>query len=195
MKSIQQVGLVCCGFLLAWLWQWLNGQLEISGEFTANVGGAAIGGMISVGLAVVMFNHERRIALRDRVADAAAQRNESIRQSLRHIRAIKECIIGASVITINSSDRILTTITEASKLTTEALLDRNLTDFPLRLSMKDAAKIGHTTVAEIQAAMAQAALQDANTPLPAAKAITETALIALRKLIADYTAIRQVLSV
>lgn len=192
MLWLERVGFVFCGFLLVSSWQWWNGQLEISGDFAANVGGAAIGGMISVGLAVVMFNHERKIALRDRALDEKSQRSEAIRQSLRHIRAIKECIMGARAVTINSFDRISTSIAQASHLATAALADQNLTDFPLRVSMSDAAQIGHTTQAALQSAMAQAGLQDANTPLPAAQAICETAINSLDQLIIAYTEIRRV---
>jgi hypothetical protein len=192
MSWLERFGCALFGFLLASLLQWSNGHLEVSGDFAANVGGAAIGGMISVGLAVVMFNHERKIAQRDRALDAQTQRSEAIRQSLRHIRAIKECILGAGAITINSFERISTSISKASQLTTAALEDQNLTDFPLRVSMGDAAQIGHTTVAALQSAMAQAGLQDANTPLPAAQEICETAIDSLNQLIANYTEIRKV---
>ena len=188
-------GFTFLGFGLASLWQWINGQLEVSGEFAANVVGATIGGTISVGLAVFMFNRERKIALQDRESEAAAQRSESIRQALRHIRAIKECILGGRAITINSSERILTSIIGASNLATVALSDQNLTDFPLRLSMTDAAQIGHQTAATLQAEMHRAALKDATIPVPAAEEICATAIGSLNRLIADYTAIRQLPSV
>ena len=183
------------GILLTSLLFWKAGKLAIAGDFAANAGGAAIGGMISVGLAVLMFQHERKIVAKDMAINAAEQRHESIRQSLRHIRAIRECVLGASEVTINSMDRVITSIKGASKLTESALADLNLTDFPLRLSMEDAAKIGHQTAAYLQSAMGAAGLQDATIPLPAAKDICETAIRSLDELMKDYVEIRKVPSI
>src|SRR5690349_9898025 len=65
-------GVISAAILLA------LGNIELAGNFAANVAGAAIGGMISIGLAVMMFAHERRVAARDAAALAASQREQTI---------------------------------------------------------------------------------------------------------------------
>jgi cytochrome P450 len=121
------------------------GKIELAGDFAANVAGATIGGMISIGLAIRMFAHERRVAKRDAAALAASRREQAIREALRYVRAIRERVIGATAITINNCDRIITSLKEASAPARRALDDINLTDFPLRLAMADTARIGHQT--------------------------------------------------
>jgi len=72
------------------------GQDQLAGDFAANVAGATIGGMISIGLAVMMFAHERRVAARDAAALAASRREQAIQEALRYVRAIRDCVIGES---------------------------------------------------------------------------------------------------
>ena len=89
------------------------GRVEISGDFAANVAGATIGGMISVGLALYMFERERRGARLEAARLVTEQRDESVRQALRYIRAIKECIQGGYAFNINNSQRIIPICIEA----------------------------------------------------------------------------------
>ena len=100
-------GVISAALLLAW------GKIELAGDFAAYVAGATIGGMISIGLAVMMFAHERRVATRDAAALATSLREQAIQEALRYVRAIRDCVIGAKAITINNCGRITTSLTEA----------------------------------------------------------------------------------
>ncbi len=167
------------------------GRLKIDGEFFGNIAGAAIGGMITVGLALLMFNKERQIAILDSRSTKQASRAEDIRQALRHVRSVRECLIGASGVTINTSERIFRALDKSIELSRRALTDLNLTDFPLRFAIEDAASIGATTSAKLKADLAAANLQEANQALPTAEGDCNLALESIDKLIDSYTQIRK----
>jgi Sec7-like guanine-nucleotide exchange factor len=163
-----------------------------SDNILASIIGAAIGGFISVGLAIMMFRHERKVAKNDAKKAAQDQRIESIRQSLRYVRAIRECIANGRRININDSVRILSSIRESSKLSRRALEDINLSDFDLRLAMEDAAKIGFETANNLDHELSQSGLQDANIALNGADAICNSAIDRIRKLEDKYSDLRKV---
>ena len=117
------------------------GSVTLGGDFLANVTGATIGGMISVGLAVMMFTYERKIAAKDAADSARRNWAAAIRESLRHIRAIREAVEAGRGITINNGDQLSEAIAQSAALTKRALEDVNLTDFHLRLAMEEAAKL------------------------------------------------------
>lgn len=191
-RNVERIAIVAGSGMAAGGALWFAGPLTISvgGDFVANVAGATIGGLISVGLAVLMFRHERDVAVRDAVALADQQRHAAIRDALRFVRAIRECVEGGHAITINNAERIVGSLTTAVKLTRRALDDPQLTDFPLRLTMEDAAKIGEHVAPTLQYQIQAAGLADANTVLLAAAKTCDPALNSLDELIADYTKIR-----
>ena len=192
MKIIANVGLVVLGLIMGAIFFWIQGSLVISSDFAANVVGASIGGLISVGLALFIFDRERRDAKADALQKAHEQREEAIRQALRHIRAIRECITGGYGFNINTSQRIRGNILQSSSLARKALEDINLTDFPLRQSIEDAALIGNDTAASLISQLDAANLQDANITLPAAEQICDSAVSSLNQLMDDYKRIRAI---
>lgn len=190
MRWLERLGLIVAGavisaaILLAW------GRIELAGDFAANVAGATIGGILSIGLAVMMFAHERRVAARDAAALAARQREQAIQEALRYVRAIRDCVIGARAITINNCDRITTSLKEASALAKRALDDVNLTDFPLRLAMADAARIGHQTAESLAQQVQTSGVSDANIHIAGTDGTIDHAEAHLTRLIDDYSRMR-----
>ena len=87
-------------------------------------------------------------------------------------------------------DRISGSLNQAANLATQKLDDPNLTDFPLRLSMRDAALIGSETSARLSHALQTAALQDANTVPDAVGQICDEAASKLDELMSDYRKLR-----
>jgi hypothetical protein len=147
--------------------------------------------MISIGLAVMMFAHERRVARRIAAALAASQRKQAIQEALRYVRTIRDCVIGAKAITINNCDRITISLKEASALVRRALEDVNLTDFPLRLAMADAARIGYQTAESLGHQVQTSGTQDANIHIAGTDGTIDHADAHLTQLIDDYTRLRQ----
>lgn len=191
MNWVERTLWVGVGVLLALVAFWIFGSLTVAGDFAANVSGAAIGGMISVGLAILMYQHERKVSAKDTANSLEHQRSEAIREALRYVRAIRGCIVGGNQITINTSERITRSLNKARELAVRALDDPALTDFSLRLAMEDAATIASDTVARLNHDLQQAALQEANQPAPNALDISDSAIRALDELIAGYTNLRR----
>lgn len=190
MRWLERLGFLVAGGVISAAILLALGEIELAGDFAANVAGATMGGMISIGLAVMMFAHERRVAARDGAALAASQREQAIQEALRYVRAIRDCVIGAKPITINSCDRITTSLKEASALAKRALDDVNLTDFPLRLAMADAAKIGHQTAESLAQQVQSSGAQEANTHVTGTDGTIDHAEAHLNQLIDDYTRLR-----
>ncbi|MFM5950981.1 MAG: hypothetical protein ACKOPM_17415 [Novosphingobium sp.] len=191
MEWMRLLGAFALGAGVMFVGFWLKGSVNFSGDFVANVAGAAVGGAISVGLALAMFGYERRIATSDALRLANEQRAEAIRQALRHVRAIRECVRQGRELTINKSQRIRDDINEACYLTRKALEDKNLTDFPLRHAMLSASNVGDDSAARLLASLNDAKLEDANMILPEANVICETAVEKLDELIRNYTELRR----
>lgn len=178
------------GMLVASLFFWRAGKLTISGDFAANAGGAAIGGLISVGLALAMFSHERKVAAKDAFENARRQRDADIQQALRRVRGIRESIEGARVISIRTCARITVSINEAVDRAIRALEDHELTDVPLRFAMEDAAEIGRDAAERLRRTVYSSGLQDANATVSAASIICDTANQKIDNLISEYTSLR-----
>lgn len=190
MRWFERLGFLVAGGVISATILLALGKIEMAGDFAANVAGATIGGIISIGLAVMMFAHERRVATRDAVALAASQREQAIQEALRYVRAIRDCVIGAKAITINNCDRITTSLKDASALARRALDDVNLTDFPLRLAMADAARIGHQTAESLAQRVQTSSAQDANIHIAGTDGTIDHAEAHLTQLIDDYTRLR-----
>jgi len=165
-------------------------SLKLAGDFEANVAGAMIGGMISVSLAILMFRHERQAAKRDAAELARTQRSQAIREALRHVRAIRECVAASQGLTINNSSRLIGSLRKSCELTSKALENSNLTDFPLRLAMSDAVAIGADTAGRLEYDIRNTSLSDANTISLGAASFCGPALTSIDELIDDYTRIR-----
>lgn len=176
------LGAAASAMIFAW-----RGGIQFGDEFVANVSGAAVGGVITVGLAMFMFRHERHLAARD--ASAAEQRNWSaaIREALRHVRAVRECVNDARLISVNERDLRADAIVHAARLCNRRLKDHDLTDFPLRHALKAAAKEGYTAATRLRRAVDQGGMSHADEPAPAADQICSEVIEVLDKLIADYT--------
>jgi hypothetical protein len=190
MKWLERSGFVAVGSALAFGVVAAAGRVTLGGDFLANIAGATIGGTISVGLAVMMFTYQRKIAGKD--AEEASKRNwtAAVRESLRYVRAIREAVEAGRGITINNGAKLSAAIAQSAALTKRALQDVNLTDFHLRLAMEEAALIGDQISQTLPGQLSQAGLADANTLLPSANLICDPALRRLDELIADYTRIR-----
>lgn len=188
--GLERAGWFGIGALAMLIAGYAHGNIKFEGDFMANVAGAAIGGAISVGLAVRMFKHERDVAKYD--ADEANDRNwaAAIREALRYIRAIRETIVAGRAITKNTSNDVTAAIEQAGHLTIRALMDVNLTDFPLRLRMEKAAEHAFQVAKDLRSQIAVASLPNADVPLMAAANTCDPAIEAIDKLIAEYTAIR-----
>lgn len=190
MRWLERLGCLVAGSVISAVILLALGKIEMSGDFAANVAGATIGGMISIGLAVMMFAHERRVAARDAAALAASQREKAIQEALRYVRAIRDSVIGAKAITINNCDRITTSLKDASALAKRALDDVNLTDFPLRLAMADAARIGHQTAESLAHQVQTSGALDANIHIAGTDGTIDHAEAHLTQLIDDYSRLR-----
>ncbi|MDK2756136.1 MAG: hypothetical protein KYX66_05310 [Blastomonas fulva] len=190
MRWLERLGFLVAGAVISAVILLALGKIEMAGDFAANVAGATIGGMISILLAVMMFAHERRVAARDAAALAASQREQAIQEALRYVRAIRDCVIGAKAITINNCDRITTSLKDASALAKRALDDVNLTDFPLRLAMADAARIGHQTAESLAQQVQSSGALDADIHIAGTDGTIDQAEVRLTQLIDDYSRLR-----
>lgn len=191
LKWLQRVGSVIVGVLIATMFFWHRGQVTIGGDFVANVTGAAIGGAISVGLAVAMFQHERGIAEHDRAEVEAANRQEAIRQSLRYIRGIRDCVAATEAITLNNSDRLASNVDEAKDLAFRAAGDANLSDFALKMAMRDAGNIADDFLGRLHFAVHNADVPTADDVITSLAGDRQNAMASLAELINDYTLLRQ----
>lgn len=75
-------------------------------------------------------------------------------------------------------------------LAKRALDDVNLTDFPLRLAMADAASIGHQTAGSLAQQVQTSGAQDANVHIAGTDGTIDHAETHLSQLIDDYTRLR-----
>ena len=169
---------------------WFNGPSQISGDFAANVAGATVGGFISVGLALWISEKERQTARADAVSNLQEQRKEAIRQTLRHIRAIRDCVKDGNKITINNCQSVRADIMSSISLARIELQDTNLTDFPLRRSMERSIQIGNATASTLIHEIDEAQLQDANLILPSAAGVCNPAVQELNQLMDEYANLR-----
>lgn len=169
---------------------WMMTDIEWGKDFGANVAGATIGGIISVGLALGMFDYQRRSDQTKADEQAAAQRRDAILQSLRYIRAIHSCVAAASGLTINKADSVVSNLSEASNDTARSLSFAG-TDYPLRDAMRRASTIGLDAAGRIGFAANNSGLQDANTPILAVEAFVADALTQLDVIINDYKDLRK----
>ena len=185
-------GCIAIGAAIALVALWLHGPSPMSGDFAANVSGAAVGGFISVGLALWISGNERRSARLDAVEFVKEQRKEAIRQSLRHIRTIRDCINDGVKITINNSQNVRSDILSSVSLAKIALQDNNLTDFPLRRAMERTIQLGNSVATTLIHELDKAKLQDANLILPKAIEICEKATLELQDLMDKYADLRAV---
>ena len=192
-RWIERAGYGVTGVLAGFGGSYILGAAHVSieGEVAANILGATIGGLIAVGLALGMAHRERAIALRDAAEATEQARARSIVDALRYVRSIRECVFGGRAITINNCQRITETLNQAVVLTRRALDDITLTDFPLRLAMRDAAQIGEHVAATLAYQVQQSGLTDANIVLGAAANTVDPALNTINQLMEDYTELRR----
>lgn len=138
------------GSFVAVMWM-VFGGVTFGGDFAANVAGATIGGFISVGLALYMFNRQQLASakvLSDQQDLAAANaeyenlknRAHTITRSLRYIHSIRDAVKAAKTMTAHDGERIINVVGNSGLLVERVLReDLTLTDFDLRFAMEEAA--------------------------------------------------------
>ncbi len=168
MPWIERFAYAVGGFLLAVLIGCLVGSVSLSGDFTANVAGATIGGLISVGLALAMFNRERATSKQDAAQKDALEWEAAMREALRYIRSIDEAASLGATNSINAGAEVTAEIRQACSRATRRLNDVDLTDIPLRGCMREAIRIGEDLANELDAfrAAPSAPAVDAGGPCP-----------------------------
>lgn len=190
MRWLERLGFAFLGVVLAFGAFVATGQCTLGGDILANIAGATIGGFISVGLALTMFNRERHEAAAEAAKRVKSDRAEAIRESLRYVRGIRDVAESMRNITINNSELLSRQMVKSVEKTRRALEDVTATDFHLRLAMEEAAEVGHNLAQSLPAQVNAAGMAEANQPLPNADATCTTAVEQLNKLIADYTRVR-----
>jgi hypothetical protein len=194
MHWLERAAFTAIGGCLTAVGFWYAGRVNLGdheAEFAANATGAFIGGFISVGLALFMFHHERSEANRTADQTARLQRTNAIMDALRYVRSVRDAVASARPLTINNKTRVVRSINQAVMLTERALGDINLTDVDLRLTMEDAAKIGHEVAQNFNFIVDSCGLDDADQHVLGADGPRDAALSKLDVLKDDYFSRRQ----
>jgi len=191
MFLIERSTYVLVGIFLTIVYGTFSGQVTFEGDFVANVAGATIGGFISVTLAILMFNHERKVAAADAAEKDVQDREESIRQALRHIRGIRESIEVGLSITINNSERTIDEIVYSIRIADQFYHRGESTDIHLRFATMEAIQVGNDVPNRLFTAVSQSGENDANVVVPAADLICRSAIEKIDIIMNDYARIRK----
>ena len=166
-------------------------SVKIEGDVAANVLGATIGGLIAVGLAVVTARQERANAVAKEVETARVQHEAALLQSLRYVRAIRDCISRAEAMTVLTAAVLIGNIKKASDIAHIALQDPGLTDFPLRNATDQAMAIANRTAAAITNKRREYSAITGDAQIPEVDATCKAAVAELDQIISDFRNLRE----